>query len=247
MTGTLPSPSPASGAAPPRLPERFWDARSGTLRLDALIGEFLEMERRLSEGAAPGAAVGTALPAGIPAGIPEGPEGYCIDCAHGLFEPDPEVNARLHAAAFTPEQAQLLYDLAAERLAPMIQDIAAGMAAERDLERLVAHFGGEEGWREISRQLLSWAKKNLPADAVEALSTSYEGVLALHRLMSAQEPSALRPGAPPAGADGEADLHRMMRDPRYWRDRDPALVARVTEGFRRLYPERRPERGGGRG
>jgi hypothetical protein len=231
MTGN-PSP-PAPGVPPAGLPGRFWDAESGALRLDALIEEFLAMERSLSEAAAP------AVPA---AGLPEAPEGYCIDCAHGLFEPDPEVNARLHAAAFTPEQAQLLYDLAAERLAPMIRDIAAGMAAERDMERLVAHFGGEEGWREISRQLLAWAKKNLPADAVDALSTSYEGVLALHRLMGAQEPSALRSGMPPAEAESEGELHRMMRDPRYWRDRDPSLVARVTEGFRRLYPDR-----GGRG
>ena len=36
----------------------------------------------------------------------------------------------------------------------------------------------------------------------------------------------------------EADLHKMMRDPRYWRDRDPALLAKVTEGFRQLYPDR---------
>jgi hypothetical protein len=28
----------------------------------------------------------------------------------------------------------------------------------------------------------------------------------------------------------------MMRDPRYWRDRDPAFIAQVTEGFKRLYP-----------
>lgn len=34
----------------------------------------------------------------------------------------------------------------------------------------------------------------------------------------------------------EAALSQMMRDPRYWRDRDPELVARVTEGFQRLYP-----------
>lgn len=241
MTGSLPAPDAdipppfdprdPAGARPPRLPERFWDPQGGTLRLDALIEEFLEMDRRLSGDAA-----------SVGAGIPEGPEGYCIDCAHGLFEPDPEVNARLHAAAFTPEQAQLLYDLAAERLAPMVRDIAAGMAAERDMERLVAHFGGEEGWREMSRQMLAWAKKSLPPDAVEALSTSYEGVLALHRLMKAEEPSAVRAGMAPPEAEGEAELHRMMRDPRYWRDRDPALVARVTDGFRRLYPER-----GGRG
>jgi len=32
-------------------------------------------------------------------------------------------------------------------------------------------------------------------------------------------------------------LSRLMRDPRYWRDRDPAIVQQVTEGFRRLYPD----------
>lgn len=33
----------------------------------------------------------------------------------------------------------------------------------------------------------------------------------------------------------EADLHLMMRDPKYWRDKDPATIAKVTEGFRNLY------------
>jgi hypothetical protein len=27
-----------------------------------------------------------------------------------------------------------------------------------------------------------------------------------------------------------------MRDPRYWRDRNPELIAQVTDGFQRLYP-----------
>jgi hypothetical protein len=34
----------------------------------------------------------------------------------------------------------------------------------------------------------------------------------------------------------EEEVRVLMRDPRYWRDRDPAIVARVREGFRRLYP-----------
>ena len=42
------------------------------------------------------------------------------------------------------------------------------------------------------------------------------------------------PAADLAGA--ETELRGMMRDPRYWRDRDPAHVARVAGGFRQLYP-----------
>ena len=35
----------------------------------------------------------------------------------------------------------------------------------------------------------------------------------------------------------EEELRNLMRDPRYWRDHDGELVRRVTDGFRRLYPE----------
>jgi hypothetical protein len=57
--------------------------------------------------------------------------------------------------------------------------------------------------------------------------------------MTASEPAALRAAASSGQTPGnEEDLHKMMRDPRYWRDRDPALLAKVTEGFRQLYPDR---------
>ncbi|MGQ9370998.1 capsid assembly protein [Azospirillum sp. ST 5-10] len=233
--GDLPAGTLSAGARPPHVPEKFWDAEAGALRVEALLKSYLELERRLS--AAP--------PAGGPPdragmlralGVPERPDGYRITCGHGLFEPDPEINLRLHAAGYTPEQAQLLYDLAAERMVPLIQDLAAEFQAEREVERLVARFGGEEKWREVSRQLLDWAAKTLPPAAVDGLSTTYEGVMALYKMMTGAEPVALRAeGGGPAAA-GEADLHAMMRDPRYWRDRDPALVARVTEGFQRLFP-----------
>src|SRR5687767_10683983 len=83
-------------------------------------------------------------------GVPEGPDGYCIDCGHGLFDADPVLNHKLHEAGFTPEQAQLVYDLAAERLVPMIQQIAFEFEAEREVARLINHFGGEDAWREMS-------------------------------------------------------------------------------------------------
>jgi len=39
---------------------------------------------------------------------------------------------------------------------------------------------------------------------------------------------------PPAVKETEAELREMMRDPRYWRQRDPDWVKRVTDGFRAL-------------
>lgn len=237
----LTSSLPESASAAPPVPEKFRDPQSGAVRVDALLKSYLELERRLS---APPAAPTHDAPAAEPdrpallkmLGVPDGPDGYCIACDHGLFHADPAINGRLHEAGFTPEQAQLVYDLAAERLVPLIQDVAAEFQAEREVERLVAQFGGEERWRDVSRQLLAWAGKTLPRAAVEGLSTTYEGVMAMYRMMSGTEPSALSMPAAPAPGGGEAELQALMRDPRYWRERDPAVVARVTEGFQRLYP-----------
>jgi hypothetical protein len=39
---------------------------------------------------------------------------------------------------------------------------------------------------------------------------------------------------PPAVKETEAQLREMMRDPRYWRARDPEWIKRVTDGFRAL-------------
>lgn len=257
MADTLLTESPAltlADAVPPLpIPEKFRDPKTGALRVEVLLKSYLELERRLSSQGRSGQASPDAAPEAAPTsfdpasldpaqlrrllGAPETPDGYGIACDHGLFQPDPEINARLHEAGYTPDQAQLLYDLAAERMIPLIQTMAAEFQAEREVERLVARFGGEERWREVSRQLLAWAGKTLPPAAVEGLATTYEGVMALYAMMTGSEPAALSmAGNRAGGGEGEAELRTLMRDPRYWRDRDPAVIARVTEGFQRLYP-----------
>ena len=65
--------------------------------------------------------------------------------------------------------------------------------------------------------------------------------MALYRMMKGNggEPAmagaALESAA--AGAADEIALRGMMRDPRYWRERDPSYVAQVTNGFQRMYGE----------
>lgn len=237
MTNTLlPTATNAPPPALPPVPEPFLDPYTGAIRVDALLAAYRELESRLARMTTDPAAALDRPTLHRALGVPEAPDGYSITCDHGLFQPDPEINGRLHAAGFAPDQAQLLYDLAAERLVPMIRELAADLQAEREVERLVSHFGGEDRWRDVSRQLLAWAGRNLPPAAVEGLSTTYEGVMALHRMMTGAEPSALR-GAAAASAASAGDVHALMRDPRYWRDRDPSVVARVTEAFQRLYPD----------
>lgn len=175
-------------------------------------------------------------PAELPAPAPEPTEAplYELRVAEALGAPDPEIDRRLHDAGFSAEQAQLVYDLAAEYLLPLVEATAGDLEAERDTERLVRHFGGRSGWETVSRQLRDWSRANLPPAAAEALAQTYEGCLAMHRMMTSPEPGLL----PGAGDRGEATLDglkSMMRDPRYWRERDPSFVQRVTDGFRRHY------------
>ena len=145
-------------------------------------------------------------------------------------EPDDEVNELLFAEGFTCEQAALVYRLAGEKLEPML----AELETERETSHLCEHFGGERQWADAKRQLKMWADANLASEVADALSKSAAGVLAIQSMMRASEPNLVA-----AGGGGETDelqeLHKMMRDPRYWREKDPAFVAQVTKGFERRY------------
>lgn len=233
-----------ASSRPAEIPEKFWDAEAGTLRVEALLKSYRELERRLSQRGHPEGSQFTWPPPADAApddllrfrqamGIPETPDAYSITEPHELCCADPEVNGRLHAAHFTNDQAQLVYDMAAQRLLPLIAEATAQFKADRQREKLSAHFGGEERFRQMAAQLAAFGRAKLPPAVFEALSSTAEGVLALERMMQQEEPGLARDATPPA-ADSEGELRAMMRDPRYWRSRDPAFVTRVTEGFRRL-------------
>lgn len=204
------------------IPDKFKDPSTGELKVDSLLTSYTELEKKLSR--TPSA--------------PKSPDDYCIDCKHGYFDVDKDLNKKLHEKGFTNDQVQIVYDLAAERLVPLVLQMAAEYSAEREIEKLVSHFGGEEKWREVSRQLLAFGQKALPSDVLDTLSSSYEGVLALHRMMRGEEPGLSRTTEIKGASQNELDLQSMMRDPKYWRDQDPSFVNKVTEGFQKLYGKR---------
>jgi len=219
--------SRAGDGAADKVPDKFRDPETGAVRVDVLLKSYLELERRLSQISGETAR----LPR-----PPASPLEYQIQVPHNLFDPDPGINDRLHQAGFSDHQAQLVYELAAEYIVPLIRDMAAELAAERELERLVARFGGQAAWRETARQILAWANRNLPEQVVQALSTTEAGVMAIYDMMAHQgknNPTTRTDHGPVGG--GAQDLDAMIRDPRYWRDKDPAFIAKVTEGFRHKY------------
>jgi hypothetical protein len=229
----------AKRARPAGVPEKFWDGEAGCVRTDALLKSYLEIERKLGSMIAlpTDDADGEARSRLHRAlGVPESPDGYKIAARSELVEPSPEINAKLHAAGFAPQQAQLVYDLAADYLLPLVGDLLDEIGSARDAERLASRFGGAEAWRAMADQIKIWGRANLSDEVFATLSSSYDGVLAMHQMMQAPEPTVLHDGEGAQAAPDATTLSQMMRDPRYWRDRDADVIAKVTEGFRRLYP-----------
>lgn len=225
------SPSAPSGhdgdadraARPHGLPEKFWDDERGEIRAEALANSYISLEQKLG--------------ATEPTGVPTDPTGYEINLRSDAFGVDETVNERLHGAGFTQDQAQLVYDLAGEYLSPMLAEMGVEFATQSEIDKLAHHYGGEDRWREMSSQILKWGKANLSDEVFNSMTTSMEGVKALHQMMSSDEPSLVHDGQAVSAPDSEESLRVMMRDPRYWRDHDPAIVERVKNGFQRLYPD----------
>jgi hypothetical protein len=153
-----------------------------------------------------------------------------------MIDIDPELNARLHAKGFTNDQLQEVYDLATEKMVPMILEMAAEFQADRELERLVKEFGGTEKWGIVSTQLQEFGRKNLPQTAFDGLCCSYDGVMALYQMMKSNSFSPIgNQDSSSFEALDENGLRNMMQSPKYWKDRDPAFIAKVSEGFQRIY------------
>ncbi len=221
------------------VPAKFRDPQTGAIQVDKLLKSYLSLERRMAgmvrlpaEGDADGLrGFHRAL------GVPDAPDGYSIQLRHPQLHVDPEVNAKLHAAGFTPAQAQLVYDLACDHVMPQIDDLVSGFSARSEREKLEQHFGGPARYREVARSLEIWGRANLPESTFAALASNAQGVIALEAMMKSGEPTLRR--AEGSGSDEaltEEQLVKLMQDPRYWKRRDPEILDKVTQGFRRLYP-----------
>lgn len=221
------------------IPEKFLD-KAGQIKTDALLQSYLELEKKLSRM--------VCLPSDTTSedekrdfykkiGVPDTPQNYQLSLKSDLLDVDPGVNQRLYELGFTNEQAQAVYDLAAEKVLPVIEELARDYEAERQKIALEHYFGGKERFEQVARQLTAWAKQNVSADVLDALSTTYEGVIALYKMMQTNEPVMMPKGMPTENGLDEEGLKKLMMSPKYWKDKDPAVLKKVAEGFNRLYPQ----------
>ena len=218
------------------VPEKFFDKEKNEIRVDALLKSYLELEKKLAQSQPND--LSKIAPEKIRSflGVPNAPGEYKINISHEMFTQDDAIDAKLHESGFSNNQAQIVYDLAAEYMVPLILDIAREFEAERQVERLVDTFGGKDRYREVARQLLAFGKKNLPQDVLDGLSYSYEGVMALYKMMQSGKPLSVQNPQETPSLD-ETSLRSMMRDPKYWREKDPNFIKKVSDGFRQVFAE----------
>ncbi|MAQ71602.1 MAG: hypothetical protein CL565_05355 [Alphaproteobacteria bacterium] len=218
------------------LPSKFIDSETGEIRIEALVKSYLELERKLSQTAKPPETEEEKARMARMLGCPDCAEDYDIEIPHEFFTVDPQLNQKFFEMGFTQAQVQTVYDAAAEKMIPLIADMAAEFQADREVEKLVDKFGSQEKWQEISRQMLSYGRKNLPDDVLAGLASSYEGIMALYRMMKNEVPSLkLKSDQHINGAEDEKSLYAMMKDPKYWKEKDPSFIAKVTKGFEDIY------------
>lgn len=218
---------------PDNIPLEFWNDENGQVKIDELLNAYLELEKKfnkIKKEQEENSVLNLALKTEIPA------EDYNITLRHSMLSVDKKLNERLKKAGFSNEQAQLVYDLGAEIMMPIIEDMSEEFRLYRELEKLEKHFGGEERFDEISRQIIMWAEKNLPEKLFNSLNSSYYGVIALYNMMTSNnEPSMVNIPRESQDFLNEKKLKDMMADPRYWRDGDKDFIKKVDDGFKVLF------------
>jgi len=223
-TPETPTPETSVDDRPGGLPDKFWDEEQSSVRTEALVKSYLGLEKRFG---------------GLDSNsVPESAEGYAITPSNDMITSDTELNSRLHEAGFTQNQAELVYELASEYLHPLVNQVSGELMAQNQIGQLAEEFGGEEKWREISSQLANWGKSSYAPEVYQAMASSADGIRTMYKSMTKDEPGLLGPNDGNGGSPSETGLKSLMRDPKYWRDQDPAIVAQVREGFSRLYPGR---------
>jgi hypothetical protein len=226
MSENLIDKSLGQNTRPEGLPEKFYDESTGEIKLNELIADYIQLASKDDN-----------LVDINNRNLPESFDKYDLKIPHPFLDKDEDVMKKFFEKGFTNEQAQLVYDLANERVIPVIEDLTVNFEAQKQLDKLTKYFGSQEKFNEISLQISKWAKQNLPAEVYDALATTSEGVIALHRMMSSNEP-VISKDRMSEEALSEDKLKQMMQDPRYWREKDKDYVAQISNGFKKLYPEK---------
>ena len=211
---------PAAGRPACRRAREFWDP-GGAMRTEALLKSYLELERKLgsmvplpSDDDRPGGAarLRRAL------GVPNPGEQYQIEARDALVEPDPRSTPGCMRPGSPSAGAA---GLRSRGRSPLPARRCRGeLRATRDAERLAALRRRCRLAAQQARQIKDLGARPAWLEVFRTLASSYDGVLAIHPDDAGARAEVLQE-ARGRRATRRGRTRRMMRDPRYWRERDP--------------------------
>lgn len=222
---------------PDGLSDAFWDNEKNEIKLNDLIADHGNLSKFKTESE-------TRL-----ANRPESPEKYEIRVPESVklpegttfeFDKDSPLMKIARQVAFDSGRGQEGFD---EMVSEYINHEITRAAQEETLlqETYQAELAklGEKGKDRIEA-VNSFMKSNLTDkqfEAIKSIATTAEGIRAVETLMSLSKDSTPKRDENGGGeAVTQESLDAIMRDPKYWRDRDPDYMAKVQEGYKKLYP-----------
>ena len=214
------------------IPEKFQNT-DGTLNASALIKSYSELEKKIgSMVSVPTADSDESVrqrfnrAIGVPNDSSEYPR-------HDLYD-DEKLRDKFLEIGLTVSQVEKIYDIANEFLSPVISDLYSVQNENNAVNELKNFFGGNEKMKDALNAINAFGEKFLPRDAFDALCATPQGIQSVYKMMQSMEPSVETNSGDTKNLT-DADLRRMMRDPKYWRDNDVEYIRKIENGFKKLY------------
>lgn len=215
-----------------KIPEKFLN-KDGTLNSDALIKSYTELEKKIGGMVSvpdenSDETAQNRFRRAI--GVPEKPEDY----PHNEMFDDENIRVKFHEIGLTNNQVEKIYGIAQEFLSPVVSEIFSVQQEANAMSELKNFFGSDEKMHDALTEIKSFGEKFLPHDAFDELCSSAQGIQGIYKMMQSMEPHVETSGNIEEKLS-DADLRRMMRDPKYWRDHDAEYIRKIENGFKKLY------------
>ncbi|MBR4507364.1 MAG: hypothetical protein IKP24_02410 [Alphaproteobacteria bacterium] len=215
-----------------KVPEKFQND-DGTTNVDALLKSYNELEKKI------GGMISvphndddkvTREKFNRAIGVPENADDYP---KNDLFD-DESIKQKFHDMGLTSHQVEQIYSVAEEFLSPVITELFSVKNETDEISKLEKFFGSRDKMNDALSAINTFGEKFLPHDAFESLCSSASGIQGVYAMMQSMEPH-IETNIDVQENLTDADLRRMMRDPKYWRDADPEYVRKIENGFKKLY------------